>query len=77
LDPASIGFTFIQKFANDHLDIVDRTSGYLFLRNVNDFGVVADGTLDLYCFGFISHTPSPESMQYTIGYFSVSMKEGQ
>jgi hypothetical protein len=66
-DPVSIGFPFVQKFNDDHLDIVNGTSGNLFLGNVDDLGVIADGTLDLDCFGFVSHTPSRIVKQYTIG----------
>jgi len=59
-NPASIGLTFVQKFAYDHLNVVDRTSGDFLFWNVYDLGVIADGTLDLDCLDFISHTPLPK-----------------
>jgi hypothetical protein len=41
------------------LGAIDRATRDLFLRNIDDLGMVTDGTLDLYSLGFVSHTPLP------------------
>jgi hypothetical protein len=73
LNPASVGFSLIQKFADDHLNVVDGTSGNLFLRDINDLGMIAKRALNLYCFNFISHNPLPERYAiYHLLFFDVN-----
>jgi hypothetical protein len=56
---ASIGFPLVEEFPDDHLDLVDGALGNLFDGKVNDFGVVAEGTLDLDSLNFFSHQAPP------------------
>jgi hypothetical protein len=78
LNPASVGFSLIQKFADDHLNVVDGTSGNLFLRDINDLGMIAKRALNLYCFNFISHNPLPERyVIYHLLFFDVNERKGR
>jgi hypothetical protein len=51
----SIGFAFVEKFPDHHLNVAFRTFENFFFRDINDLGIFALGAFDFYCFLFFSH----------------------
>ena len=51
----SIGFAFVEKFPDHHLNFAFRTFEDFFFRNINDLGFFALGAFDFNCFLFFFH----------------------